>query len=68
MNDEVVLHQRNYDGAGFQLNSGTDSFIFLQSTIHGSAPIVIFIHLQNYVHFRVIVKYLTCIANLLYIF
>ena len=41
INDEVVMHPRNYDGAVFQLNSGTDSFTFLQITIHGSAPIAL---------------------------
>ena len=42
INDEVVLHPRNYDGAAFQLNSGTDNFTFLQNTIHGGAPIAQF--------------------------
>ena len=38
INDEVVLHPRNYDGAVFQLNPGTDNFTFLQNTVHGGAP------------------------------
>ena len=42
VNDEVVLNPRNYDGAVFEMSSGTDSFIFLQNTIHGGAPIAQF--------------------------
>ena len=42
INDEVVLHPRNYDGAAFQINSGTDNLIFLQNTIHGGAPVARF--------------------------
>ena len=42
INNEIVMHPRNYDGAGFQMNSGTGNFLFLQSTIHGSAPIAQF--------------------------
>ena len=42
INDEVVLHPRNYDGAVFQMNSGTDNFTFLQNTLHGGAPIAQF--------------------------
>ena len=42
INDEVVLHPRNYDGAVFEMNSGTYNFIFLQNTIHGGAPIAQF--------------------------
>ena len=38
MHDEIVMHPQNYDGAVFELNSGTDNFTFLQNTIHGSAP------------------------------
>ena len=41
-NDEIVMQPRNYDGAVFQMNSGTDNFTFLQNTIHGSAPIAHF--------------------------
>ena len=57
---------RNYDGAVFQGNSGTDNFTFLQNTIHGSAPIAQLYsstHLQNYVHSMVVVKFLICIIN-----
>ena len=39
---EVVLNPRNYDGAVFEISSGTDNFIFLQNTIHGGAPIAQF--------------------------
>ena len=42
INDEIVMHPRNYDGAVFQMNSGTDNFTFLQNTIHGGAPIAQF--------------------------
>ena len=42
INDETVMHPRNYDGAAFQMNSGTCNFTFLQNTIHGSAPIAQF--------------------------
>ena len=55
LNDEIVMHPRNYGGAAFQTNSGTDIFTFLHNTIHGSAPIAQFFHLQNYVQFTVIV-------------
>ena len=40
--DEVVLNPRNYDGAVFDMSSGTDNFTFLQNTIHGGAPIAQF--------------------------
>ena len=39
VNDEVVLNPRNYDGAVFEMSSGTDNCSFLQTTIHGGAPI-----------------------------
>ena len=42
VNDEVSLNPRAYDGAVFEICSGTDSFIFLQNTIHGGAPIAQF--------------------------
>ena len=42
VNDEIVLNPRNYDGAVFELSSGTDNFIFLQNTIHGGAMIAQF--------------------------
>ena len=38
INYEIVMHPRNYDGAAFQMNSGTGNFTFLQNSIHGSAP------------------------------
>ena len=38
VNDEVVLNPINYDGAVFEMSSGTDNFTFLQNTIHGAAP------------------------------
>ena len=42
INDELVLNPRNYDGAVFEMSSGTDKFIFLQNTFHGGAPIAQF--------------------------
>ena len=42
VNDEVVLNPRNYDGAVFEMSSGTDNFTFLQNTFHGGAPIAQF--------------------------
>ena len=42
MNDEVVLNPRAYDGAVFEMISGTGNFTFLQIAIHGGAPIAQF--------------------------
>ena len=42
INDEIVLHPRNYEGAVFEMLSGTGSFAFRQNAIHGGAPITIF--------------------------
>ena len=42
MNGEVVLNPRAYDGAVFEMSSGTDNFTFLQNTLHGGAPIAQF--------------------------
>ena len=42
VNDEVVLNPRDYDGAVFEMSSGTDNFYFLQNTFHGGAPITQF--------------------------
>ena len=39
INDEMVSNPRNYDGAVFEMNSGTDNYTFLQNTFHGGAPI-----------------------------
>ena len=39
VNGEVVLNPRNYDGAVFEMSSGTDNFTFLQNTFHDGAPI-----------------------------
>ena len=39
VNDEIILNPRNYDGAVFEMSSGTDNFTFLQNTFHGGAPI-----------------------------
>ena len=35
------MHPSNYDGAVFEMLSGTDSFAFRQNTIHGGQPIAI---------------------------
>ena len=35
INDEFVLHPRNYDGAVFDMVSGTDNCSFRQNSIHG---------------------------------
>lgn len=40
--DETVLHPRNYDGAMFDMLSGTDSVAFRQHLIHGGQPIAQF--------------------------
>ena len=42
VNAQVVLNPRNYDGAVFEMSSGTDNFTFLQNTFHGGAPIAQF--------------------------
>lgn len=42
INDEIVLHQRNYNGAVFEMLSSTASFAFRQSTTHGGQPIATF--------------------------
>ena len=47
VNDEVILNPRNYDGAVFGINSGTDNFIFLRNTFHGGAPIAQFCSSTN---------------------
>ena len=41
-NDEIVLNPRAYDGAVFDMLSGTDNFAFRQNTIHGGQPIAQF--------------------------
>ena len=42
IHDEVVLNPRAYDGAVFEIISGTDNFAFTQNTIHGGQPIAQF--------------------------
>ena len=42
INDEVILNTRAYDGAVFEMSSGTDNFDFRQNTIHGGQPIAQF--------------------------
>ena len=38
INDEIALNPRKYDGAVFEISSGTGNFTFLQNTFHGGAP------------------------------
>ena len=42
INDEIVVNPRAYDGAVFDMLSGTDNFAFRQNTIHGGQPIAQF--------------------------
>ena len=42
VNDGVILNPRSYDGAVFEITSGTNNFIFLSNTFHGGAPIAQF--------------------------
>ena len=42
VNDEAILNPRAYDGAVFEMSSGTDGFTILQNTVHGVAPIAQF--------------------------
>ena len=39
---EVVLHPRAYDGAVFDMLSGTGNFAFRQNPLHGGTPIAQF--------------------------
>ena len=38
INNEIVLNPRAYDGAVFEIISGTDNFAFRQNSIHGGTP------------------------------
>ena len=51
---EAVLHPRNYDGAVFQLNSGTDNFTFLQKPIpwRSSNRSILFIYKIMHISWR----------------
>ena len=42
INDEVVLNPRAYDGAVFDMLSGTDNFVVRQNSIHGGTLIAQF--------------------------
>ena len=42
MDDEIVLNPRAYDGAVFEMLSGTDSFAFRQNSTPGGQPIAQF--------------------------
>ena len=43
INDEVALHPRAYDGAVFDMLSGTDNFVSRQNSLHGGTPIAQFL-------------------------
>ena len=62
INGEGFLNPRNYDGAVFEMSSGTGNFKFLQNTFHGGAPIAQFYSSAN-VHFMVIVRFQICIIK-----
>ena len=38
INNGIVLNPRAYDGAVFELISGTDNFDFRQNSLHGGTP------------------------------
>ena len=42
INNEIVLNPRAYDGAVFDMLSGTDNFAFRQNSIHGGTIIAQF--------------------------
>ena len=42
INGEIVVNPRAYDGAVFDMLSGTDNFAFRQNIIHGGQPIAQF--------------------------
>ena len=42
LNDEIMPNPRAYDGAVFQMLSGTGSFAFRQNATHGGQPIAQF--------------------------
>ena len=42
VDDEVVLNSRAYDGAVFEMISGTNNFASRQNTIHGGQPVAQF--------------------------
>ena len=63
VNDEVVLNPRNYDGAVFEMDSGTDNFLFYKThsmVEHQSRNLI---YLQKYVHFIAIVRFQICIIK-----
>ena len=65
MNAEIVLHPRNYDGAVFEMNSGTGNFPYLQNAFHGGAPIAQFYSSTKSCTFHGDCEILTCITHLL---
>ena len=42
INHEIVLNPRAYDGAVFEITSGTDNFAFRLNSLHGGTPITHF--------------------------
>ena len=63
VNDEVVLNQRNYDGAVFEISSGTDNFIFYKTHSMVEHHSHNFIHKRKYVHFMAVVRFQICIIK-----
>ena len=51
IHDELCFHPRNYDGAVFEMISGTDNSTFLQNSIHGGTPIAQFYSSSKECHF-----------------
>ena len=47
VNNETVLNPRAYDGAVFEIISGTDNFVFRQNPIHGGTPIAQFLFINK---------------------
>ena len=63
VNGELVLNPRAYDGAVFEMSFGTDNCIFFKIQFMGEHRSLNFIHLQNYAHFIVIVRFHICILK-----
>ena len=63
VNDEVISNPRNCDGAVFEMGSGTDKFTFSKTHPMVEHQSLNFIHLQNYVHVMVIVRFQMCIIK-----
>ena len=69
VNDEIVLNPRAYDGAVFEMLSGTDSFAFRQNSAHGGQPIAQFYSSTKHVYSMGIAKFqIHIISHLLVIY